>query len=306
MLLSARIDAPPPPRRQPALGSVLAALAAAAAATAGVIAAIPGDPWAAARRIFAEALRGVDIAAVAWPDGERPELRVPGAAFVLALSPLEGADDLEGGMPAGTLFSVRPAGSDPEAAFLAPGRTQAAAGFVVYGPRTLLTLTDGTATTTRILDPQSGTFRPPAALRVPPAPQGGDGSWGGEAARAGFSPLCAARPSAPPPGAAPPCASLAAGAQRVLTRGGLHLRPDAGIRLVHEAAPIALAIEAAGGAATDGRGRAILDIAAADLGRRTSLAVGPAREVADLARRLEADRDAGGSPLFAPRGLLRA
>ncbi|SFV16434.1 fructose-1,6-bisphosphatase I [Methylobacterium sp. 174MFSha1.1] len=286
MLLSARTDMPPP-RRQPAAGPVLAALAAAAAATAALIATLPGDPRAAARRIFAEALRGAEIAALAWRDAERPEPRLAGADYVLALSPLEGADDLEGGMPAGTLFSLRPAGPDPEAAFLAPGRTQVAAGFVVYGPRTLLTLTDGTATTTRILDPRSGTFRPPAVLRVPPDAIGGEGTR------------------------AAPLASLAACAQRVLTRGGLHLRPadlreNGGLRLVHEAAPIALAVEAAGGAATDERGRAILDLPAGRLDRTTPLAIGPARAVADLARRLEADRDAGGSPLFAPRGLLRA
>ncbi|MET7245633.1 fructose-bisphosphatase [Methylobacterium sp. EM32] len=292
MLLSARTDMPPP-RRQPTVGPVLAALAAAAAATAALIATLPGDPRAAARRIFAEALRGAEIAALAWRDAERPEPRLPGAAYVLALSALEGADDLEGGMPAGTLFSLRPAGPDPEAAFLAPGRAQVAAGFVVYGPRTLLTLTDGTATTTRILDPRSGTFRPPAVLRLPPDAIGGDGARGGQGARAA------------------PLASLAACAQRVLTRGGLHLRPadlraDGGLRLVHEAAPVALAVEAAGGAATDERGRAILDLAAGGLDRTTPLAIGPVRAVTDLARRLEADRDAGGSPLFAPRGLLRA
>ncbi|MGF3026250.1 fructose-bisphosphatase [Methylobacterium aquaticum] len=304
MLLSARIDAHPP-RRQPAAGSVLAALAEAAAATAGVIAAIPGDPTAAARRIFTEALRGAEIAAIAWRDDDRPDCRVAGADLVLALSPMEGAEDLDAGLPAGTLFSLRPAGADPEAAFLAPGRTQVAAGFVVYGPRTLLTLTDGTTTTTRIFDPQSGSFRPPSLLRLPRAPSGGGALRGANDARADLGRCAAAPPGSP---AASP--SLAAGAQRVLTRGGLHLcptdpRPDAGIRLVHEAAPVALAIEAAGGAATDKRGRAILDLAAGDLDRRTSLAIGPAREVADLVRRLEAARDAGGSPLFAPRGLLR-
>jgi fructose-1,6-bisphosphatase I len=292
MLLSARTDPPSPradasARRQPAAAPVLAALATAAAATAALIATLPGDPRAAARRIFAQALRGADIAALAWHDAERPEPRLSGGAFVLALSALEGADDLEGGMPAGTLFSLRPTGPDPEAAFLATGRSQVAAGFVVYGPRTLLTLTDGTATTTRILDPQSGTFRPPMVLRLP-----SEAMRGGEGARGSGT------------------ASLAACAQGVLTRGGLHLspetlRPEAGIRLVHEAAPVALAIEAAGGAATDGRGRAILDLPGG-LDRTTPLAIGPARAVADLARRLEADRDAGGSPLFSPRGLLRA
>ncbi len=131
-----------------------------------------------------------------------------GAEFVLALRPMEGADDLDGGLPAGTIFSLRPAGADPEAAFLAPGRIQAAAGFVTYGPRTLLTLTDGTTTTTRIFDPQNGSFRPPAVLRLSRAP-----------ARSGETPRgadCARK-------AAEAGRSLAAGAQRVLTRGGLHV-----------------------------------------------------------------------------------
>lgn len=88
MLLSARIDATPP-RRHATAGSILAALARAAAATAGEIAAIPGDPTAAARRIFTESLRGAEVAAIAWPDEDRPEVRVRGAAFVVALCPME-------------------------------------------------------------------------------------------------------------------------------------------------------------------------------------------------------------------------
>jgi len=274
MLLSALIDARPP-RRHPDLAPVLAALAAAAAETAAAIAAMPGDPASTARRIFAEALREAELAAIAWDDGAAPEPRMPGAALVLALSPLEGADDLDSGMPAGTLFSLRPAGSDPRSAFLGSGRSQVAAGFVTYGPRTFLTLTDGTATTTRVLDPGSGTFRAPTLLRVPDA---------------------GARPAAEAGRA-----SLAAAAQGVLVRGGLQRRRDAGeVRLVHAAAPVALAVEAAGGAATDGRGRAILDIPAASLHQGTALAFGTAREVAGLAR-----PDADRSPLFATRGLLR-
>ncbi|TNC15716.1 fructose-bisphosphatase [Methylobacterium terricola] len=285
MLLSALIDARPP-RRHPDLAPVLTALATAAAETAAMIAAMPagiaampagapGDPAAAARRIFAAALREAEVAAIAWDDGAAPEPRMPGASLVLALCPLEGADDLESGMPAGTLFSLRPAGSDPRAAFLGSGRSQVAAGFVTYGPRTLLTLTDGTATTTRVLDPETGAFRPPAPLRVPQA--------------------------GPRPAAEAARLSLAAAAQGVLVRGGLHRRRDAGeVRLVHAAAPVALAIEAAGGGATDGRGRAILDIPATALHQGTALAFGSARDVASLAR-LDADR----SPLFATRGLLR-
>jgi fructose-1,6-bisphosphatase I len=282
---SALIDARPP-RHHPDLAPVLAGLAAAAAAASETIAALPveigaaaGQPGAAVRRIFAEALRGSEVAAIAWDDGTDPEPWTPGAGLVLALCPLEGADDLAGGMPAGTLFSLRPAGSDPLAAFLAPGRSQVAAGFITYGPRTLLTLGDGTTTTTRILD-RRGLVHPPVVLRVPEAEARGDQSGA--------------------PGAG---GSLAAAVQGVLVHGGQHRRGGAGeVRLVHAAAAVALAIEGAGGAATNGRGRAILDIPADSLHQGTPLALGAGRDVASLARALDADR----SPLFTPRGLLRA
>jgi fructose-1,6-bisphosphatase I len=284
-----------------------------AAALAG-----PGEAVeAAARLAFAQALRDAPVAAIAWRGGERPERWAAGAALVLALCPLEGADDLDGGMPAGTLFSLRPAGPDPEAAFLAPGRTQVAAGFVTYGPRTLLTVTDGATTTVRVLDPRSSTFRPGSVVRIPEASPRCAG--GGARARHGEAPVRAfvedhRRGADEPRGqdvSQAWCASLAAGAQRVLSRGGLHPCPaetereGASVRLVHEAAPVALAIEAAGGAATDGRGRAILDLAAATLDQRTPLAFGSAHEVARLARDHDEDRGAGRSPLFAVRGLLR-
>jgi fructose-1,6-bisphosphatase I len=111
------------------------------------------------------------------------------------------------------------------------------------------------------------------------------------------------------------CASLAAGAQRVLARGGVHLLPgetrrgraNGPTRLVQEAAPVAHVIEAAGGAATDGRDAPILDLAAHDPQQRTPFVFGSAEEVACVGKYHDGRRHVGArSPLFGTRGLLRA
>jgi fructose-1,6-bisphosphatase I len=77
------------------------------------------------------------------------------------------------------------------------------------------------------------------------------------------------------------------------------------LRLVYEANPIAMIIEQAGGAATDGT-RRVLDLMPSDVHQRTPLVFGSVREVETIAR-YHADPSAIGTrdPLFATRGLLR-
>ncbi|WP_162501314.1 class 1 fructose-bisphosphatase, partial [Methylobacterium crusticola] len=278
---------------------------------------------AAARRHLGAALRDAAVAAVAWRDREAPEPGAPGAPLALALTALEGADALADNMPAGTIFALRPAaGPGPGAAFLAPGRVQVAAGFAAYGPRTLLALTGGAGVRIFALDPREDAFRLVRdGVRLPAespryaidAAQGRH--W--EAPVRAFAEDCA-RGADGPRGrdfAHAWCGSLVAGAQRILSRGGLHVCPadarrgraEGHVRLVHEAAPLALLMEAAGGAATDGRGTPVLDLSPAGLHGRTPFAFGSAGEVDCLAKYHDGRRHAAGrSPLFAPRGLLRA
>jgi len=109
-------------------------------------------------------------------------------------------------------------------------------------------------------------------------------------------------------------ASLVADAFRILVRGGVFLYPgdsrrgyaNGRIRLVYEANPIAMLIEQAGGAATDGI-YSILDLPPASLHQRTPLVFGAAREVARIGRyHTEPSVIAERSPLFGNRGLFRA
>jgi fructose-1,6-bisphosphatase I len=78
--------------------------------------------------------------------------------------------------------------------------------------------------------------------------------------------------------------ALVADFHRTLVEGGLYLyppdtgRPDGRIRLLYEAAPLALVAEAAGARASTGHGR-ILDVVATDHHQHTPLYIGSAEEV---------------------------
>ena len=79
--------------------------------------------------------------------------------------------------------------------------------------------------------------------------------------------------------------SLVADIHRNLISGGIFLYPadtrssEGKLRLLYEAAPLALVVEQAGGAATDGR-RPILDLVPKSLHQRTPLFIGSKADVA--------------------------
>lgn len=108
-------------------------------------------------------------------------------------------------------------------------------------------------------------------------------------------------------------ASLVAEAFRILARGGIFLYPsderpgyqNGRLRLLYEAAPIAMVMEQAGGMASTGRTR-ILDLVATSLHQRVPLIFGSADKVKQVDRLHEDPHlDAERSPLFRTRGLFR-
>ena len=94
--------------------------------------------------------------------------------------------------------------------------------------------------------------------------------------------------------------SLAADIHRTLLVGGLFMypafrnKPEGKLRLMYEAAPVALVVEQAGGRATDGA-RDILDIRPRGIHQRTPLFAG-ARELMDLAGSFLGDEAPGPVP----------
>ena len=106
--------------------------------------------------------------------------------------------------------------------------------------------------------------------------------------------------------------SMVADVHRTLLYGGIFGYPDdkksksGKLRLLYEAAPIAMLMEQAGAGATDGE-RRILDIAAAGIHERVPLVFGSVEEVAAVAKYYDGRNHAAGrSPLFGQRGLMRS
>ena len=270
-------------------------------------------------------LRGAPVALYASEERADPVALDPGAGLACAVDPLDGSSNLENAISVGTIFTVLPCAAGdldrPLAPFLRPGSTQLAAGFAVYGPRTVLALTLGQGTHLFVHDPDLGAYRTLAQDRAVPerasefAINASNYRHWDEQVRL-YVDDCLK-------GAEGPrgrdfnmrwIASLVAEAYRILVRGGVFLYPadarrgyaNGRLRLVYEANPIAMLMEQAGGMATNGTER-ILDIPPADLHQRVPLVFGSAREVARI-RRYHLDPSGIGerAPLFGHRSLFRA
>lgn len=271
--------------------------------------------------IFLEAAKCAGVAFYASEELDKA-LRVEGGSrLAIAIDPLDGSSNIDTNVSIGTIFSVLPAAPDADRTFLQPGHKQLAAGFFIYGPQLALALTLGEGTCIFVFSAQEWTFiEAYGALAIAPKTQefAANASnyrhW--EEAVQLYVDDCVQ-------GADGPrgkdynmrwIASLVAEAYRILIRGGVFLYPrdarkgygNGRLRLIYEANPIAMLIEQAGGAATDGTNR-ILDLAPRELHQRTPLVFGSAKEVDKIAR-YHSDPSAIGSrnPLFGNRGLLRA
>jgi fructose-1,6-bisphosphatase I len=263
-----------------------------------------------------DALRACPVALFASEEADAPEVLNADGTLAVAVDPLDGSSNIDTLAPIGTIFSILPARG--ESPFLQPGRNQLAAGFLIYGPQTVLVVTLGAGTRMFTLDPESGAYlaaRGPLAVPAATKEYAINGSnqrhWELEI-RTYINELLL--------GASGPrkqdfntrwLASMVADAYRILIRGGVYLYPgdqrpgyaQGRLRLVYEANPIALLMEQAGAAATDGR-TPILDLVPAELHQRVPLVFGSADEVRRVAAAY-ALPPAADSPLFRTRSLFR-
>ncbi len=221
----------------------------------------------------------------------------PRGRYLLLFDPLDGSSNIDVDVSVGTIFSVLPAPGDGRpadaAAFLQPGANQVCAGYAVYGPQTVLTLTVGHGVQVFTLDRDTGSFLlTNANVRVPT-----------DTAEFAIN-MSNRRHWAPPivryideclAGREGPrgkdynmrwVASMVADVHRIMQRGGIFLYPwdkrhpdrPGKLRLMYEANPMSLLIEEAGGAATDGTQR-ILDVQPSALHERVPVVLGSKHEV---------------------------
>jgi fructose-1,6-bisphosphatase I/sedoheptulose-1,7-bisphosphatase len=253
----------------------------------------------------------------------------PRGKYLLVFDPLDGSSNIDVNVSVGSIFSILRApqevidsGRDIRAEdFFQPGATQAAAGYALYGPTTMLVLTVGNGVNGFTLDPSLGEFKlTHARIQVPEDTNefaiNSSNSRFWEAPIKRYVDECLAGKT----GAR--CkdfnmrwiASMVAEAHRILMRGGVFMYPrdtkdpskPGRLRLLYEANPIAMVMEQAGGRASTGR-EPMLAVQPTSLHQRIGLVFGSKNEVERIERYHAEPRAYQDevSPLFRERSLFR-
>jgi fructose-1,6-bisphosphatase I len=217
--------------------------------------------------------------------------------YLVAFDPLDGSSNIDINGQIGTIFSIyrklNDFAYDSELQFQQQGSQQVCAGYVLYGPSTLLAITTGKGTRCFTLDSTQGTFLLTSDnIQIAKDTQEfainmSNSRFWIEAMQSYISDLIL--------GETGPRAkrynmrwnaAMVGDVHRVLTRGGIFLYPSdnrnakqpAKLRLLYEANPMALLIENAGGKACSETQR-ILDIQPQQLHERVAVILGSENEV---------------------------
>jgi fructose-1,6-bisphosphatase I len=215
---------------------------------------------------------------------------MPRGKYVLLYDPLDGSSNIDVNISIGTIFSIHRRVSDgddgTEQDCLQPGFRQAAAGYFVYGSSTMMVYTTGHGVHGFTLDPALGEFllsheniRMPARGKIYSINEGNQSKWD-PATRRYVGHLKDSDEASGRPYSLRYIGSLVADFHRNLLKGGIFLYPGpkAKLRLLYEAAPLAMVAEQAGGLATTGTER-ILDIVPDSLQMRVPLIIGSREDV---------------------------
>lgn len=237
------------------------------------------------------------VAALASEEEDTVVAGNPAGKYIVAFDPLDGSSNIDINGQIGTIFSIyRALDSVPHASelqFNQQGTNQVCAGYVLYGPSTLLAITTGKGTRCFTLDSTQGTFLLTAdntqiakdtqefAINM------SNSRFWNEDMRCYIDDLIL--------GETGPRkkrfnmrwnAAMVGDVHRVITRGGIFLYPSdnrnakqaAKLRLLYEANPMAMLIENAGGKAWSEKQR-ILEIQPQQLHERVAVILGSANEM---------------------------
>jgi fructose-1,6-bisphosphatase I/sedoheptulose-1,7-bisphosphatase/fructose-1,6-bisphosphatase I len=270
--------------------------------------------------------RGGHLAAALSEELDAPYRIPPGhprGEYLLAIDPLDGSSNLDVNVSVGTIFSVLRRTRTGEVAaeeFLQPGTRQVCAGYAIYGPATMVVLTFGRGVHGFTLDRELGELvlthpemRIPEETREFAINASNERFWEPPVRR--YVAECLAGRTGPREADFNMrwVASLVAEVHRILVRGGVFMYPrdtkeparPGRLRLLYEASPMAMLVEAAGGVASTGRER-LLGLEPKELHQRVPVILGSRSEVQRLERyHREHESDPPfRSPLFAVRSLF--
>ena len=228
--------------------------------------------------------------------------RYPMGEYMLLFDPLDGSSNIDVNVSIGTIFSVLKApdgmATPTEEDFLQPGTKQVAAGYAVYGPQTVLVLTTGNGVHGFTLDREMGSWvMTQRNIQIPV--DTAEYAINASNSRHWYAPVTRYITELEAGKTGPReknfnmrwIASMVADVHRILNRGGIFMYPadqrepdkPGKLRLMYEANPMALLVEQAGGAATDGKQR-ILDIQPTKLHQRVAVFLGSRNEVERVTR----------------------
>lgn len=220
-----------------------------------------------------------------------------GAAYAVLVDPLDGSSNTDVNGMLGSIFSIfrrrSLQGQGTDADLLRPGSELFAAGYVLYGPATLLVYSRGKGVHAFTLDPGVGQFFQSAyQIRMPAygaAYMINEGNW--RRWQPGMSEFVDRLKSDDSPSGKPYVSRysgcLTADFHRILMEGGVYAYPKiqgsdgkycGKLRLLYEAAPLSYLAQQAGGRGSTGS-ESILDIAPASLHQRVGLILGSQAEV---------------------------
>jgi len=226
----------------------------------------------------------------------------PDGEFLVLFDPLDGSSNIDVNVTVGTIFSVLKASANDDAThestYLQSGKQQVAAGYVLYGPSTLLVLTTGNGTHTFTLDPRVGEFflqrehvKVPATTKEFAINMSNQRFWLPQMQNYVADLLAGEEGPLGKRYNMRWIASMVAEIHRILTRGGIFMYPydsrepqkPGKLRLMYEGNPMSMLIEQAGGKAST----AFEDIVAVEptsIHQRVSVVMGSADEVETVIR----------------------
>ncbi len=251
----------------------------------------------------------------------------PKGKYLLVFDPLDGSSNIDVNVSVGSIFCILRApehlangGPLTDKDFLQPGATQAAAGYALYGPTTMLVLSVGNGVAGFTLDPVMGEFMlTHPDMRVPEDTQefaiNASNSRFWEAPVKRYVDECLAGKTGPRGKDFNMrwIASMVAEAHRILMRGGVFMYPrdtkdpskPGRLRLLYEANPVGFIMEQAGGRASTGQ-VPMLSVQPTSLHQRIGLVFGSKNEVERIERyHAEPQKQDSFAPLFGERSLFR-
>jgi fructose-1,6-bisphosphatase I len=236
---------------------------------------------------------------VAGIASEEEDLPVPAnkdGEFLVIFDPLDGSSNIDINVTVGTIFSILPSnGNDAsqESTYLQSGRQQLAAGYVLYGPSTLLVMTTGQGVDVFTLDPETQEFvLTESQSTITPTTQefainmSNQRFWAesiqnyvgdllqGEEGKLGkrYNMRWVA--------------AMVAEVHRIINRGGIFMYPwdsrdpakPGKLRLMYEGNPMSMLVEQAGGLSSNGE-IAIMDVVPEHIHQRVPVILGSKEEV---------------------------